>query len=138
MRVENIAWDHKNFDQFSELIKVIASRLSKFKIATKIGITNNGLIFNPVDGTKIAISTVDNKVMMKPDDPRIQKKGRNYLDTKRLTKEQYDNFFGTVQNVLDELNVKANITLVDKTTYVLRNGKNKVLPPTLKSYPVAK
>lgn len=138
LTIDKLKWDHKEFNQPSELLKVLASRLSQLKINTKIGIDGNKLIFNPVTGGKIALSSVDNKIAMAPGDPRIVKKGRDYLDTKRLTKEQYNGFFNVIQGTLDELQLNAEVVLADKGKHVLRAGKVKSAPPILKSYPKAK
>jgi hypothetical protein len=137
--IKDLAWDHREFKQLTGLVNVLAVRLSKLNILTKMTIKDNAVVFGYVSGEKIAQSKVDNRIVLAEGDPRIVKKGRNYLESKRLTKDQYDGLFNVINGVLNELGLNANVTLNSKMkSYTLRSGKTISVPPTQKSYPVAK
>lgn len=138
LTINKIRWDHREFTQLAELHRILAARMTKHKLKVQIVPTPNGLLFKPLMGNRIVLSTVDNKVPLAPGDPRIERKGRDYLDTKRPTKDQWNAFWGTIQQTLDELNLYALVTFKDKAETVIRAGKVKSNPPNIKSYPVAK
>jgi hypothetical protein len=137
--IKDLAWDHKEFGQFNGLVNVLASRLNKLNILTKITIKDKTIVFNYVDGDKIAQSKVDNRIVLSEGDPRIVKKGRNYLESKRLTKDQYNGLFNIVNELLNELGLNGNVVFTNRAkSYLIREGRTISPPPAQKSYPVAK
>jgi len=80
-----------------KLAEYITSKLLELNIE----VTNEGVYSETIKlihnaDNRIFKSTVVNKIVMNPADPRIIKLGRNYLESTRLTKKQSDaliNFF---------------------------------------------
>lgn len=140
LTIENMKWPHQDFKQYGELIKVLSGRLSKHNILVSMSAKNDTIVFSPISGQgkRIAISKVKNMIPLKAGDPRIERKGRAFLETERITKAQDEAFFSVINKTLDELQVSAKVTLGTDKSYLLRDGNVKNATPVLKSYPVAK
>lgn len=139
LTITNMKWPTKDFSHNNELLRVLGARFATVKLATNLKVVDNSLVFKDVDANKVFMSSEINKTVMKPDDPRIKKKGRNFLETRRPTKVQHEAFYSIIQNTLDELGLDAEIQLTIKssTPLILRQGKVRFdRVPVPKSYPV--
>lgn len=140
LTIKNMRWTYKEFTDMSNLINVFGSRLKELNLTTEVIIDGKSILFRDVEEGKTFTSAVENKVMLKLGDERIDKVKRNYLLTKRPTEKQYKGFFDIIQNTLDQLGLSADVDLIIKktgTTIPLRKGKVvlKDAYPAMKSYP---
>lgn len=140
LTIENMKWPHADFKQTGELVKVLSARLLKHNILVSMKVVNNAIVFAPVagQGKRMAVSRIKNIIRLKEGDPRIERKGRNYLETERITKAQDEAFFNVINKTLDELHLDAKVTLGSDKSYLLREGDVRNPSPVLKSYPVSK
>ena len=144
IKVANIKWKYAKFKYMNELIQLIKNGLAKHNIRVNMVPLAEGFEFRPITGenNKLFMSTVENKVVLAEGNPRIKEIGRNYLITKRVTKEQFDGFFNEIQSGLDSLGLLADIEMVIPKTrdvVVLRKGMEKFNNyPEIKSFPVKK
>lgn len=139
LTISNMKWSYKEFARQQDLMNILANRLAKLQLAINAKVVGSSIVFNDVETGVTFKSNVVNKVNMKPTDPRIQKKGRQYLQTKRPTKKQYFGFYETIQDVLDKLGLNADVVFTQKKgkEIVLRKNKDKFNNvPQQKSYPV--
>ncbi len=132
---------------FIEVIKkTMLEKLKSNKIIVNVVRRNTDLIFDIVDSEnkKLAVSSIENKIVLKDGDERIKKMGRNYLISTRLTKNQADSFWiECVNNTLNNLGVYCDIKYVEfkddpNSVIVLRTGTefNNELPIKDKTFPV--
>lgn len=141
LTIKNIKWTYLPFTYTRQLVNVLNNHFKNAKIKTAITYdeTANVITFNPVERNKIAISSVDNRIELRPTDPRVRALGRSHLLSKRLTYNQYLLFFYTIQKELDLLGLNADIMLEYKNkVHVLRLGKDKFTDyPVPKSFPIS-
>lgn len=140
LTIANLKWEHTDFKQFGELIKVLSTRFLTHNIMTQMKIIDDTIVFTQISGQgkRIAISKVKNIIKLKVGDLRIARKGRDFLETERITKAQDEAFFNVINKTLDELKLNARVTLGTDKSYVLREGFVRNPSPVLKSYPVSK
>jgi hypothetical protein len=141
VRVINITWTYEKFAKLDSLAALLSKKLKEdFKLKVSVSSIENGIVFREVEKNRLMLSTIVNKIPLKDKDSRIKKLGRPYLETHKPTQKQYMGFFETINKCLDELGLSATVdTVVKGTTYVIRDGKNKVNDfPKLNTYPVEK
>lgn len=136
--ISNLKWKHDNFKYLNDLNNILATKLkTSLSLKINVGCDADKIIFKEVESGKLFLSSKDNKIPMKVDDPRIKKLGRTYLQTKRVTEKQFFGFFETLNMILDDLGLYADIKLFIKDkTYVIREGKDiKMELPEISSFP---
>lgn len=126
--------------------KTMLEKLKSNKIIVNVVRRNTDLIFDIVDSEnkKLAVSSVENKIVLKDGDERIKKMGRNYLISTRLTKNQTNSFWiECVNNTLNNLGVYCDIKYIEfkddpTSAVVLREGMkfNNEWPIKDKTFPV--
>lgn len=88
----------------------IVQALKQNNIFGKRYIEGNVLTFTELEPGKLFTSSTSNKIKMKSGDPRIAKLGRDYLETKRLTKKQFETMVYFLVLIFDELGFHADVT----------------------------
>jgi len=118
-----------------ELKEYIVNKLSKLNIeVVDVSAYSDNISFVSNSENKKFKSTVVNKIIMSPNDPRIAKLGRDYLESTRLTKKQSD---ALIKLFFEDL-IKIGITFDmegDGTVYVA-NGLVREMWPEPKNYPI--
>lgn len=137
--VKNIRWPYKEFNDINKLMNILKKKVSTLSLQVNLVPEEKGFMFTEIDGMDFK-SAKENKILMKKDDPRVTKLGRDYLLSNRPTKKQHDEFYVTLNKLFDDLGLFADIKqVVVKTgrTFTLREGKDVCnVYPQAKSYPV--
>ena len=118
-----------------ELEEYIVKKLSKLNIeVVDARAYSDNISFVSNSENKKFKSTVVNKIIMSPNDPRIAKLGRDYLESTRLTKKQSD---ALIKLFFEDL-VKVGITfdMEDNGTVYVANGLVRKMWPEPKNYPI--
>jgi hypothetical protein len=144
MRIQMVNFKYKGNDvsYITANLKVqLSTELNQLNIASHINYGEEDLNFFPVKDKKLFVSTIKNKIMMKPGDARISKTGRDYLSSERLTKEQYDGMIEVLNKFFDKTGIECDIRFYefdnDSTSFSLwRKGevRQNVYKPN--SFPV--
>lgn len=128
-----------------DVAQIIKQKLLDSKLNFHLDPRDKVIVFGVVDGDKLFTSSVDNKVVMNTDDPRVKKLGRSYLNTKRLTKKQEDSMWkDAINKTLTDLGLFADIKLYefedDSSSFqLLRSGDDvKEWPLKSSAYPTQK
>lgn len=141
IRISNVTWTFDKFNKLDRLSSLLVKKLKDdLKLKTAVDINDDVIVFREVEPNRLMLSSIVNKIPLKEKDSRIKKLGRPYLETHKPTEKQYVGFFDTVNKCLDDLGLSASVNAVIRgTTYVIREGKNKVNNyPKLNTYPVEK
>ncbi len=138
--ISNIKWTYESMSKIKVLYNLLASKMKEeLKIKISGEVADNIIKFTRVEPNRLFISTVTNKIMIKDNDARVKKLGRNYLETHKPTEKQYLGFFNTINKYLDDLGLSADVQYeVKDKTHVLRTGKVKFEVPKLNTYPKEK
>jgi len=95
---------------------IIKKKLAANKIQVAITKSPKGIMFNEQEhedaGKKLFMSSVDNKIPLKPTDARY-KEAKPYLKTRKLTAKQFDSLFDTFNKTFDNLKLKADVRLYE-------------------------
>lgn len=141
LRISNLKWQYGKFENLNSLIKIMNVKFKKINVTVKMSLSteNDSISFSDVVNGKTFISSVDNVIKMKENDPRSKKIGRDYLLSKRPTEEQYNGFFDVIQSTLDAVGLYGNVELIIPRTsesILLRDGlKKSDRYPKMKSFP---
>lgn len=116
--IENIRWPFAPEEKLTrEIGNLIKDRLNKLNIRVKDYIDQDFIQYDNVEvvGSKghLFASKVKNIRPLSPGDPRIAKLGRDYLESNRLTKEQWDGVINTFKEIFDGLKLHADIKLYE-------------------------
>lgn len=138
MTVENIKWHFAPEENITtDVAAIIRQRLLKLNVAVKdwVDMANGMIVYSGIDTSSskkllnkhLFTSIVKNIIPLLDTDPRAIKFGRNYLESPRLTKAQWDGIVVTFTEVFDGLKLHANIKLYefdnDDTSFImLRSG----------------
>lgn len=136
--ISNLKWTNDSFKYVVDLHNILANKLkTNFNLKVNMGVDGDKIIFKEVEANKLFLSSKANKILMKDGDPRIKKLGRTYLETKRVTEKQFYGFFETINMILDDLGLYADVKLsIKDKTYTVREGKNiRMELPEVGSFP---
>lgn len=139
LKITNMKWKYGPFNNPSALIKIMNLKFKELNLTVKMSSKEGTIAFSDVVDGKTFISSVDNVINMKENDPRLKKIGRTYLLSKRPTEEQYNGFFNVIQSTLDSVGLYGNVELIIARTsesILLRDGIERVGSyPKMKSFP---
>lgn len=141
LKVSNLKWKYGAYNNLNALIKIMSVKFKALNLTVKMSLSpeGNSISFSDVVDGKTFISSVDNVIKMKTNDPRSKKIGRDYLLSKRPTEDQYKGFFEVIQSTLDAVGLYGNVELIIPRTsesILLRDGVDKFDKyPKMKSFP---
>ena len=143
---ENAKWKYEKLVNYNNLKKILVKATKNLNIKCNVKVSDGKLEFLPVENKRFIVSTVENMIPLSAnnskDAERIKSKGRNYLNTHKVTKRQYEGFFEMLNDTLDDLGLSADIKVITaplNIVSVVRKDKEKVNDyPKLKSYPKEK
>lgn len=132
-----------------DVVSDVLNHISKALRDNNISATGNRedettYYFAPINSGTLFESRVKNKIKMEPGDKRIQKLGRDYLETTKLTQKQYDSMIEAIFRIFDDLKIEADITLMEGEEsegvleHTLRTGMTSFVNnfPRPKTFPV--
>lgn len=112
-------WETHSIDS-NKVFKIVQDKLKSNKIDFQVSVSTDvptkimTLVFNKNSENKYFWSSRTNKLVMTPGDKRIATLGRSFLETKRLTKSQYDAMIDALIGTMDNLKLKCDVSLEDK------------------------
>lgn len=144
LKIHNIKWEYGKFKYYTDFTSLLQSKMKEYNIKCSIDFIKDEsgsiLVFKDVAANQTIGTLIDNKIMLKPGDPRIKKLKKDHLLSKRPTKEQYHMFFKNIHNSLDELGLFADVFYTNEKSGMnlkLREGKEVYnIYPEIKSYPI--
>jgi len=138
--INNIKWNDREFDHVYRVRNILINRLRGCRIQVNCDKINDTILFKEIERGKLAKSRQYNAIQLKEGDARIAKLGRNFLESTRLTKEQYIKFQELLHEPFDKLGLSCDITYINNDERsAIRVGKLKYNGlPTPKSFPIDK
>jgi hypothetical protein len=136
LEITNIGWPtipSMNDSVIKDLYKLYRTKIpEKLNVNCKIFMQDNKIIFDTVH-TKgeykyLFSSMVENRFPLQDGSPLIKEKGRNYLNTDRLTEEQWNGTVNLIVKSLDDLKLNADINMYQEDKVI--NLRNKTVNTT--------
>lgn len=122
-----------------DIKNAIISKIKEHKVNADINSYDDKIVIESHDN-RIFTSLIDNVIPLKPGDKRIKDLGRNYLLSKRTTKEQIENTWSDINKLLTSIGIDCNIVFINNSgeEIVLRQGEE--VKPWIKEtiYPISK
>lgn len=106
-----------------EIEQVIVRKLIEADITYSVSSIGNTIHFSPLKSGRVFESKKINHLVMGHDDKRRHSLGRDFLNTHKLTKEQYDTMLGALLGTLDKLDVSARVSFKGEAW---RTGKTNI------------
>jgi hypothetical protein len=120
----------------SEIHGIIARKLREANIVSTGSVNKqaNTMTFVPLKSGRLFESAFTNHLTMSSEDKRRKTLGRPFLNTHKLTKEQYETLINAIITTFDKLDVAATIKYKE---VLWRDGKTNLLSniPTPKIFP---
>jgi hypothetical protein len=106
-----------------EVYSLINKKLTHANINCSNYVEDGVLVFKELATGRIFESKINNIIKMSASDKRIAKLGRTFLNTKRLTRSQYDTVIDTIVGLFERLHIQAEVVYKDSVWY---QGRNRI------------
>lgn len=131
-------------NEYKKLIELFKKQLDILGIACNANILTDGFVLNEVEKGKVFKSKDVNIIPMKTGDPRIEKSKRDYLESHRLTKDQYSSLVIIINSYFMKMGITCLIEFQEfaddvGSKYILVENKKVVGNlPVPGSFPIKK